>query len=54
MVQIATGAEFSLEILLARIYVDERTRGQFLSAPNEFARRYGLSEVIAAELVKID
>jgi hypothetical protein len=43
-----------LETLLASIYVDEKIKARFLSAPNEFARHYGLSDAIAAELAKID
>ena len=42
------------EPLLARTYVDEKIRAQFLSWPNEFGRQCGLSEAIAAELAKID
>ena len=43
-----------LEAFLAKIYVDEKTRRQFLAAPREVALQFGLSEPEIIALEKID
>jgi uncharacterized protein len=48
------GSSARLETLLARIYVDEPLRANFLAAPEEFAERYVPNAEDAAALVSID
>ena len=42
------------EAFLAKIYVDEKARQEFLQAPREVALRFGLSETEILALEKID
>ena len=42
------------EAFLAKIYVDENARREFLLAPREVALRFGLSETEIIALEKID
>ncbi len=42
------------EAFLAKIYVDEKARLEFLSAPHEVALQFGLSEPEIIALEKID
>jgi hypothetical protein len=43
-----------LEAFLARLYVDERVRAEFLADPRGVAARAGLTEPELASLEKID
>jgi hypothetical protein len=43
-----------LEAFLAKIYVDERARAEFLADPRNAAARAGLTELEIAALEKID
>ena len=43
-----------LEAFLARLYTDEKFRGEFLSQPEITARRAGLSDVEASAVMGID
>ena len=50
----ALGGTVRLESLLARIYVDDSRREDFLAGPAEFALRHELNSEEAAALFSID